>query len=81
MCQSRPTGVAWRPDEARGRHRKLWSSSAEVSLRSDYKDEDDSLISGSGLMLSDQCDKDLSSAWDCTGSVHAYSSRFGPLTD
>ena len=33
MCQSRPTGVAWRPDEARGRHRKLWSSSAEVSLR------------------------------------------------
>ena len=29
MCQSRPTGVAWRPDEASGRHSKLWSSSAE----------------------------------------------------
>src|SRR5262249_10867780 len=29
ICQSRPTGVAWRPDEARGRHRRLWSSSAE----------------------------------------------------
>jgi hypothetical protein len=29
MCQSRPTEVAWRPDEASGRHIKLWSSSAE----------------------------------------------------
>src|SRR5215831_5640233 len=29
MCQSRPTGVAWRPDEASGRHSKLWSSSAQ----------------------------------------------------
>src|SRR5262249_9732788 len=29
MCQSRPPGVAWRPDEASGRHRKFWSSSAE----------------------------------------------------
>src|SRR5262249_8405351 len=23
MCQSRPTGVAWRPDDASGRHSKL----------------------------------------------------------
>src|SRR6516162_7338795 len=29
MCQSRSMGVAWRPDEARGRHRRLWSNSVE----------------------------------------------------
>ncbi len=36
ICQIRSTGVAWLPDQARGRRRKTWFSSADPPLGAAY---------------------------------------------